>query len=183
MSETILQRVAKGEESSIEDCLDQYGGLVWSLARRYCKTQSDAEDAAQEIFVEIWKSAQKYDPDVSSESTFISLIARRRLIDRLRKDSRKLDTVAIDEEINPPTEVFQDTLELDDEVARTKLFLDKLKPVEKKVIELSVCQHVPQTQIAEILDLPLGTVKTHARRGMLRLREMLGMNPTMGEVS
>ena len=182
MTENILQRIAKGDESAIEECLSSFGALVWSLVRRFCNSQ-DAEDAVQEIFIEIWKNADKYDPSKSSPATFVSLIARRRLIDRLRKKSRALDTVPIDGEPSSPVEVFGDQMEIADEVAKTKTYLKQLKPEEQKVIELSVYQHLPQSKIAEILELPLGTVKTHARRGMLRLRELLGIESLAGEIS
>ncbi len=181
--QNILSRIAAGEESAIEDCLSTYGGLVWTLAKRFCKLDSDAEDATQEIFIAIWKNAAKYDSGISSEATFISMIARRRLIDRLRKSSRALDTVSIESDFNSPSKLTKDQLEIDDEVARTQKYMEQLKPEEKQVIELSVCQHLPQTKIAEQLQLPLGTVKTHARRGMMRLRELLGIGTIQGGVS
>ena len=152
------------------------------MARKICSDQVDAEDATQEIFIEIWKNADRYDPGLGSESTFISMIARRRLIDRLRKNSRALPTVSMEGEYSGGDSVPKDTLEISDEVGKALKCMEQLKPEERKVIELSICQHVPQTKIAEVLDLPLGTVKTHARRGMIRLRELLGLKPQKGSV-
>ena len=81
MSENrILNRIAAGDPDAVQECLDQFGGLVWSLARRLTSSESDAEDAVQEIFVEIWRKAERYDPSIASESTFIAMLARRRLI-------------------------------------------------------------------------------------------------------
>ena len=84
----ILHRVARGDPSGMDAFLERYSGLVWSLARRHSPTPQDAEDAVQEIFMEIWRSAHRYDPSVAAEQTFIAMIARRRLIDRARRNKR-----------------------------------------------------------------------------------------------
>ena len=168
-----FKRISQNDETAVEECLSEYGGLVWSLAKRFCRDDSEAEDATQEIFLEIWKNAHKYDPAISAESTFISMLARRRLIDRVRKNSRSLDTVPIEPDINVPQEVDRDQLELADEAARATKCLSQLKPEERRVLELSVYQQLSQSKIADVLNLPLGTVKTHARRGLMRLRELL----------
>ena len=96
---TLLQRVADGDAAAVDECLSEYGGLVWSLARKMCPRHEDAEDAVQEIFIEVWRKADNYDPDVASEATYITMIARRRLIDRYRRRSRDLDTTSIAEEV------------------------------------------------------------------------------------
>ena len=85
MPSTILQSVADGNAAAVDECLGKYGGLVWSLARRLCPRHEDAEDAVQEIFVEIWRNAAKFDPEIASEATYVTMIARRRLIDRYRR--------------------------------------------------------------------------------------------------
>ncbi len=84
LCQTILQRVAAGDSSAVDDCLAQYGALVWSLARRHSPNYSDAEDAVQEAFLGIWQGAGRFDPEKGSETTFITMIVRRRLIDRRR---------------------------------------------------------------------------------------------------
>jgi len=74
--------------------MERYGSLVWSVAKRLTTNHNDAEDAVQEIFLEIWQKAGKWDPTRSAESTFITMIARRKLIDRFRKSSRSLETTS-----------------------------------------------------------------------------------------
>lgn len=180
MAESILTRVAGGDQSAVEECLSQFGGLVWSLAKRLSRTVADAEDATQEIFLEIWKNSAKYDSNISSEATFITMIARRRLIDRHRKQTRTLDTVSMDADFNSPGESEPDRVELAEEAGRAKECLEQLRPEERKVLELSIFQHLSQAKISEMLEIPLGTVKTHARRGMVRLRELLSLEPISG---
>src|SRR5271154_3658467 len=87
MSPSVLQRIASGDSDAVRECIEQYGALVWSLARRLSRTASDAEDATQEIFLDIWRSASRFDATQGSDKVFIAMIARRRLIDRLRKTS------------------------------------------------------------------------------------------------
>mgnify|MGYP001805067540 FL=1 len=70
---TLLERIAAGEQRAVNACLDQYGGLVWSLARRLSPNDNDAEDAVQEIFVEIWRHADRFDPSKASEATFVAM--------------------------------------------------------------------------------------------------------------
>src|SRR5580698_11098039 len=85
MSPSMLQRIASGDSAAVRECIDEYGPLVWSIARRLSRTPSDAEDATQEIFLDIWRSAGRFDESQGSDKVFIAMIARRRLIDRLRK--------------------------------------------------------------------------------------------------
>ena len=85
MNESILARVASGDANAVRECIDEFGGLVWAIARRMARTRADAEDAVQEIFIDVWKSAGRFDPAQGSEKVFVSTIARRRLIDRLRR--------------------------------------------------------------------------------------------------
>src|SRR6476646_5693685 len=84
---SLLARVAAGDPAAVRACLAQFGGLVWSIARRF--EPSDAEDAVQEIFLDVWRSAGSYNPALGSEATFVATITRRRLIDRQRTRRRR----------------------------------------------------------------------------------------------
>jgi RNA polymerase sigma-70 factor (ECF subfamily) len=141
-----------------------------------CPIHEDAEDAVQEIFVEIWRNAGKYDVQVASEATYITMIARRRLIDRYRRRSRDLGTVSLKEEVVASDAEHEKRTEISDEAARAREYMEQLRPEERRVLELSINQGLSQSQIAEATNLPLGTVKTHARRGLIRLRELLGVD-------
>ncbi len=81
---TILQRVAPSDKSAIKDCIDTYGNFIWALARKFTASTEEAEAAAQEIFTDIWRYAERADKAQSAESILIALIARRRLIKHLQ---------------------------------------------------------------------------------------------------
>jgi RNA polymerase sigma-70 factor (ECF subfamily) len=174
VAEGILKRVAAGDSGAVDDCLRQYGGLVWSLARRFSTDHAEAEDAVQEVFVDVWRSAGRFDENVGSEATFITMIARRRLIDRHRKRTRQIDAAALVEESLPGGDDDKDRLEIAEDAAQARRALNQLRTEERRVLELSIYEGLSQSKIAEATQMPLGTVKTHARRGLIRLREMLG---------
>lgn len=156
-------------------CLDRFGGLVWSLARRMMPTHAEAEDAVQEIFVEVWKNAYRYDANVASETAFVAMIARRRLIDRRRRAGRQLDKNGLPEA--EPAAAPQSEMTADErEVATAAMSaMSRLSDEQQRVLRLSLVQGLSHERIAGATGLPLGTVKTHARRGLIRLRELLSV--------
>ena len=173
VADSVLKRIAAGDSAAVDECLQQYGGLVWSLARRFSTDHAESEDAVQEVFIDVWRSAERFDETRGSEATFITTIARRRLIDRHRKRSRQVDTAVMVEESLPAEEDGTDQLVVAEDVAQARQALEQLRTEERRVLELSIYQGLSQSKIAETTQMPLGTVKTHARRGLIRLREML----------
>lgn len=170
----VLQRVAAGEPDSVKLCLNQFGGLVWSLARKFCYNPTDAEDAVQEIFTEIWSKADRYDAGVASESTFITMIARRRLIDMLRKRGRTPRHGTLDD-IQVQAEPETSNIETDEEVQRINEVIDTLKPQQRIALRMAIYESCTHATIAQEMDLPLGTVKTNIRRGLQRVRDILNV--------
>jgi len=81
-SPTILQRVAKADKTGVRDCIDNYGNLIWALAKKFSASAEEAEDAVCEIFLDVWKYAERFEPAHYSEAGFIILLARRRLMKR-----------------------------------------------------------------------------------------------------
>ena len=171
IEDSILFSLAKEETGAFEKLVDQYGNLIWSIARRYLSNQTEAEDAVQEVFSAIWKSAGRFDPTKASEVTFVSMIARRRLIDHLRKIYRHKNLEPIDD-------CF------DDDALETKSILDKSADVkiiseainqfaeeDKELLSLSIYQGYSHSEISKLMNIPLGTVKTKIRRNLIKLRE------------
>ena len=171
--DVLLGRLAAGEDGALAEVLDRYGGLVWSLVRRVVRAAQDAEDLVQEIFIDVWKSAARFDPKASSEGNFVAMIARRRLIDRRRKLDRRADVESLDEELDMPAEPDQDIVALADEAELAAQALTQLSEGQRKVLQLSIFQGLTHQEIAGRTGIPLGTVKSHARRGLIRVRELL----------
>ena len=158
----------------MDECLNRYGGLVWALVKRRCSLQADAEDVVQEVFMDIWKNAHRYDPSIAEEPTFIAMITRRRLIDRSRRQQRLVDTAPLTEVHEAVSDALP-SVEVNDEAARIREIMQQLSDDERRVIELAIDRGMSQSQIAEHIKMSLGTVKSHARRGMLRLRSLVGV--------
>ena len=170
---TLLKRIASGDPLAVEGCITKYRGLVWSIARQFTHNHADAEDAVQEVFIELWRHAERFDPTMAAESTFVSLVARRRLIDRQRRRARRPGThsLAVEPAVAVPSEA--ERLETAEEGHRARGLLTQLRPEQRQVLELSFDGGMSQQEIAEATRLPLGTVKTHTRRGLMRLRQLL----------
>ncbi|HRI53101.1 MAG TPA: sigma-70 family RNA polymerase sigma factor [Pseudomonadota bacterium] len=167
----VLPRVARGELDAVQQCLTQYGGLVWSLARRY--SPAEAEDAVQEIFVDLWKNAGRFDPAIASEVAFITMLARRRLIDRVRSATRRPQLSNPAPALAPEHRDPGASPERCAEAAQALRALHALRDEQREVLLLSTCHGLSHGEIAEQIGMPLGTVKAHARRGLLQVRAAL----------
>jgi RNA polymerase sigma factor (sigma-70 family) len=170
----LLPRIAKGDAAAVPACIAAYGGLVHSLARRFFANAHDADDAVQEIFVEIWKAAPRFDAAIAKEITFVAMVARRKLIAMTRK--KKPGTV----ETLPETLLSKEAdaaefAQLQDDAHQAKQALSQLPAEHQQVLRLAVFDGLSYPQISEKLNMPLGTVKSHARRGLDRLRSRLGL--------
>ncbi len=137
-------------------------------------TSADAEDAVQEIFLDLWRYAKRFDPKVGSEKVFVSVLARRRLIDRARHMQRRLAVERPLEagHISQLSSSF--AIESDVEIAEARRILEQLPLPHQEAISLSLMDGLSHSEIASRLGWPLGTVKTVIRRGILRLKELMG---------
>lgn len=177
MTQALLPRIASGEVAAVGEFLRRHTGMVLGQARRVCRNAQDAEDAVQDIFLEVWRSADRYDPAQGSEATFVATIARRRLVDRLRRKSSRPGPASIEDLGTIAAHETVDEVELREESARAREAMQQLRPEQRQVLELSLGHGRSHHEIAAAVGIPLGTVKSHARRGLIRLREMLGIQP------
>jgi len=175
VTQAILHRIASGDGDAVQDCLKKYGGLVWSIARKMLRNPEEAEDAVQEIFVDIWKNAARFDEAKSSETTFIAMIARRRLIDKIRYSTRRISADSLDDVMLEPFTRADKEMEISLEAKEAAEAMRSLRPEQQQVLRLSIIQGMSHHEISEATGMPLGTVKTHARRGILQVREFLGL--------
>ena len=182
---TVLERIAAGDQSAVKEFFDAYGNLVWALARRLSGSAADAEDAAQEIFVEVWKSASRFDPDVAPEAVFITTIARRRLIDRLRARRRRPVTEQFDEEVTAEHHQHAggDAGAIAADVSIASRALEQLGEAQREILLLGIVDGLTHSEIAIATGKPLGTVKTQMRRGLLKIRELLGTDDSASETT
>lgn len=176
-SSGLLARVARGDLNAVQTCMNRYGNVIWALARRYSSTRADAEDAVQEIFTDLWKSAWRYDAERASEEVFVAMIARRRLVDRHRARSRAIEFERM--AANESAMRGDDTSVSLGESNVVQKALGKLRPEQREVLVLAACEDLTHQEIADRTGLALGTVKTHARRGLLELRRLLFESDTV----
>jgi RNA polymerase sigma-70 factor (ECF subfamily) len=186
MGQSLLARASGGDRAAVAECLARFGPIVWGLARRMSPSPADAEDATQEIFLDLWAHGARYDPARASEEAFVAVIARRRLIDRRRKTARRPATDPLDDLAEQGAHL-EDAgrgggAEASAEAALAVRAMDGLRPEQREVLRLSVACGLTQEEIAERTGMPLGTVKAHARRGLARIRKsLLGEDLTAGE--
>jgi len=173
----LLVRASTGDPTAVRECLSRFGPVVWGLARRMSPSRPDAEDAVQEIFLDLWANGARYDSALGSEETFVAVVARRRLIDRRRKVLRRPVTRSIDaapdERGGPVEEGHDGGIETSAEAALAARAMGDLRPEQREVLRLSVAEGLTHEEISGRTGMPLGTVKAHARRGLMRIRKLL----------
>jgi RNA polymerase sigma-70 factor (ECF subfamily) len=173
-AEPVLLAVARGDRTGVSRCIEQYAPMIWSMARRMSMSPADAEDAVQEIFLDLWRYAKRFDPNVGSEKIFVSVLARRRLIDRTRHMQRQLAVERPLESDHLSQLATSSPAEQDVEISEARRILAQLPIPHQEAISLSLVEGLSHGEIATRLGWPLGTVKTVIRRGILRLKDLMG---------
>ena len=172
-AEPLLPRIAAGDADAVQECIDRYGNLVWTIARRLTRSAAEAEDAVQEVFIDVWKSAARFDADRSTEAAFVAMVARRRLIDQLRRAERRPQTTEMPEGFDVAG-IDADHVETNADAALAMRALQQIKPEQRDVLMMSVYHGMTHAEIVEETGLPLGTVKSHIRRGLTEVRRIIG---------
>lgn len=169
----LMHRVAEGDEDAVAELYDRFGALVFKVARQLMPSHAEAEDAVQEVFVRLWRTADKYDPRRAKLVTWVMMIARRHLIDRIRRSAVRPTTGSI--EGDPTDSDRTDQPGTDSEHAeRNAALLERiaeLPELQRTVIERAYLQGFTLREVSEQLDAPLGTIKSALSRGLARLRE------------
>lgn len=176
----ILQRVAAGDPSGVTACVEEYGDLVWRLASRYLGgATGEIEDAVQEVFVELWMAAGRFDPSKGSEASFVATIAHRRLTDYQRRVTSRSRTARNATPADAdPSRSLADAARRPEAKEAAEAF-DRLPDEEKRVLWLALRGGLTHAQIADSTGTPVGTVKSRLRRGLARLSAMLGGEPAL----
>lgn len=169
--EAVGARFASGDERALEEAYRRWSRLVYTVAMRATGSAEDAADVTQATYVSAWRSRQGFDADKGSLPAWLMAISRRRLADHWKERSREMrrtEAVArvTDDPEHEPMDGLVDRVLLADE-------LERLGEPQRRIMELAFFQDLTHVQIAGVLDLPLGTVKSHIRRSLDRLRTRL----------
>jgi RNA polymerase sigma-70 factor (ECF subfamily) len=176
----LMARIANGDQFAFSVLYDRLSGPLYSLALKMLGDAAEAEDALQEVCLQIWRRASAYDPKQSSLFSWAVLLTRSKVIDRLRARGRRFRIVAtsIEGEANAveisdasTAETAADTLNRNETARRVRSVLGSLPPDQRETIEMAFFSELTHHDIANQLNQPLGTVKARIRRGLLRLRE------------
>ena len=171
-----LERMARGDHEALAELYDRHGRLVYSLALRILRDQSDAEDIVQEVFSQAWRQAARYDASRGNPVAWLLNLTRSRAIDRLRGRRARPDAAAADPaalDLADLSQPVDEQIALSHQAARIRAAVGELSVLQRVAIELAFYEGMTHVEIADRLELPLGTVKTRIRQGLLKLRERL----------
>jgi RNA polymerase sigma-70 factor (ECF subfamily) len=183
----LMQGVASGDPAAIAHLYDRFASLVFRMAAQSLPTREEAEDAVQEVFIRLWKTAGRYDPTRAALVTWVMLITRRYLVDRLRRNRTALKPGSLDEKSTPgvggseagrggggpPKGGSSDDVDVEtrERFAHVMKKVDQLPELQRTVVIRAYLNGQTLRQIGEELNTPLGTVKSALSRALVRLRE------------
>lgn len=171
----LITCLRSGQMTALATLYDRYGGLVYTLALRMLSNPEEAEDLTQEVFLNLWQRP-KYDPDRGSLGSYLTTYTRSRALDRLRTSHNRLRILRQFQKIftgghgipSPVEAVAQQ-----EQAQAVRAALHHLPDTERTVLEIAYFEGYSQSEIAQRLGIPLGTVKTRSRQGLKRLRQLL----------
>ena len=170
----LIGRMARGDRSGLEGLYDRYGQLLFNLVVRVVRNRSDAEEVLQEVFLQAWRSAPRYDPSRGSPEAWLIMMARSRAIDATRAARRISEPHAL----ASPEDFTEPVADVAGEVEARALVttaLGELTAAQREVLELAFYDGLSQSEIATRTGAPLGTVKTRTRMALERLRQTFAM--------
>jgi RNA polymerase sigma-70 factor (ECF subfamily) len=171
-----VDRMARGDSSALADLYDRHARAIYSLAVRILSDAAEAEDVVQDVFTQAWRQAARYDATRAPVVGWLLVITRARALDRLRAQRSRIVPTELGESTPQPRDPdpSQETLAITAEQAdRLRGALGALPEGQRTALELAYYQGLSQSDIAERLQQPLGTIKTRIRSGLLKLREVL----------
>lgn len=175
----LLARIARRDRTAFEELYTRYSNILYATALKFLKDDADAQDVVQDVFIQIWDKAKLYDPAKGKPLTWALTLTRNRSIDRIRAIQRRTrlregfeKESTVDESV-----AIREALSEVDASERGQVLrnaVERLSPQQRQVIELAFFRGLTQSEIAGQLGEPLGTIKARARRGLMKLKELVG---------
>lgn len=180
----LMQCVATNQEAAVADLYDRFGSLVFRMALQSMPTRAEAEDAVQEVFVRLWRTADRYDPRKAALVTWVMLLTRRHLVDKLRRKRARIKPTALDDTQMAMSGAWDESsisarAERDEHFKELMQRVDTLPELQRTVVIRAYLGGQTLRQIGEELETPLGTIKSALSRALVRLRERTGEEATV----
>jgi RNA polymerase sigma-70 factor, ECF subfamily len=170
--EALVALVVRSDQVALSELYDRYGRVAYNLAYRILRDPALAEDAVQEAFLTVWRTAARFLPERSKASTWILTLVHRRAVDLVRREERRR-AEPLDETLEPAGEETDESAWLRLERERVQTALRRLPDQQREALELAYYGGFTQSELAERLGLPLGTIKSRMFAGLARMRELL----------
>jgi RNA polymerase sigma-70 factor, ECF subfamily len=175
--EVLLGYVARGNQDAFSELYDRVSSQVFGVVRRVLRDPAQSEEVMQEVLVEVWRSASRFDPERGSATTWMLTIAHRRAVDRVRASQAAMDR---DERAGrsahrPAFDEVVEQVETRLEHEQVRQALSVLTDLQREAVTLAYYGGYSYREVSELLDVPLGTVKTRLRDGLIRLRDAMGV--------
>ena len=171
--EALVALAARSEQSALAELYDRYGRTAYGLALRIVRDQALAEDAVQDAFLTVWRTASRFVPERGKASTWILTLVHRRAVDTVRREERRR-TDSLERAAEPAVEGVEEDAWLRLQRERVQAALRSLPDAQREALELAYYGGFSQSELAERLGQPLGTIKSRMFTGLSRLREQLG---------
>ena len=177
VQQELLAKVALGDQQAFSQLYDIVAPRVFGLIKRLLRDHAQSEEVTQEVFLEIWQTATRFDPNKGGATTWILTMANRRAIDRVRssQSSRDRDTRVGIRDHKVDYDNVSETIEIRLEHERVEKAMTRLTELQRQAVSLAYYGGYSHREVAEMLSVPIGTVKTQLRDGMIRLRDELGV--------
>ena len=176
-SEQLLELVAGGDQDAFERLYDRLAGPVFGVVRRVLRDPAQSQEVTQEVLIEVWRTAARFDPGRGSASSWVLTMAHRRAVDRVRsaQSATDRDVRAAWLDHTPDYDVVAEEVQTRLEAEQVRTALESLSTLQREALRLAYYGGYTQREVSDLLGVPLGTVKTRLRDGLIRLRDALGV--------
>ena len=172
----LLVHAARGDTEAFEAVYDRLAGPVYGVILRVLRDPSQSEEVTQEVLLEVWRTAARFDPAMGGAATWVTTIAHRRAIDRIRSTTAAADREQKTADVRPPHDEVAEAVEASLDRERVRRCLESLTEMQRESITLAYYGGHSYRQVAELLNVTLGAIKTRIRDGLIRMRDCLGVN-------